>query len=253
MRFAMNKNDLHSKYLWIGILFLLSGSVAAASSNYDDLVQQFYEFRDFQEAKLSDGVPDYTSAAMEEQYRGLKEFQKRLAAMDISGWPVSQQVHYHLVRAEMNGLEFFHRALRPWARDPAFYLVIPRGDLPKMHGSLRIPRKFPIPAEQTAEFRVKLKAIPKILEQAKGNLTEGAEDLAIIGIRKKEEEKPVLEATKTDIGFGHQIRSYVFAPYTMVNDHRTEMKVGDVHGVMDGKLDAFIEAFLKKFGGTATA
>ena len=38
----------------------------------------------------------------------------------------------------------------------------------------------------------------------------------------------------------------------MVNDHRTELKVADVHGVMDGKLDPFIEAFLKKFGATAT-
>jgi len=72
-------------------------------------------------------------------------------------------------------------------------------------------------------------------------------------LRKQEEEKQVLEATKTDIGFGNQIRSYVFAPYTMVNDHRTEMKAGDVHGVMDGKIDPFIEAFLKKFGATAAA
>jgi len=72
-------------------------------------------------------------------------------------------------------------------------------------------------------------------------------------LRKQEEEKQVLEATKTDIGFGNQIRSYVFAPYTMVNDHRTEMKVGDVQGVMDGKIDPFIEAFLKKFGATAAA
>jgi peptide chain release factor 2 len=72
-------------------------------------------------------------------------------------------------------------------------------------------------------------------------------------LREQEVEKEALEATKSDIGFGHQIRSYVFAPYTMVNDHRTEMKVADVHGVMDGKLDPFIEAFLKKFGATAAA
>ena len=72
-------------------------------------------------------------------------------------------------------------------------------------------------------------------------------------LREQEEEKKALEATKTDIGWGNQIRSYVFAPYTMVNDHRTEMKVGDVHGVMDGRLDPFIEAYLKKFGGTAAA
>jgi len=67
--------------------------------------------------------------------------------------------------------------------------------------------------------------------------------------REQDAEKAVLEATKTEIGWGNQIRSYVFAPYTMVSDHRSELKVGDVQGVMDGKLDPFIEAFLKKFGG----
>jgi peptide chain release factor 2 len=70
-------------------------------------------------------------------------------------------------------------------------------------------------------------------------------------LREKEAEKEALEATKLDISWGSQIRSYVFAPYTMVSDHRTELKVGDVYGVMDGKLDPFIESFLKKFGGAA--
>ena len=71
-------------------------------------------------------------------------------------------------------------------------------------------------------------------------------------LREQEAEKQILEATKTEIGWGNQIRSYVFAPYTMVSDHRTELKVGDVQGVMDGKLDPFIEAFLKKFGAVTT-
>jgi len=57
-----------------------------------------------------------------------------------------------------------------------------------------------------------------------------------------------IEATKTDNSWGNQIRSYVFQPYTMVNDHRTELKVGDVHAVMDGAIDPFIEAWLRKFG-----
>jgi peptide chain release factor 2 len=65
---------------------------------------------------------------------------------------------------------------------------------------------------------------------------------------KKRQER---EATKTDNSWGNQIRSYVFQPYTMVNDHRTELKVGDVQRVMDGDLDAFIEAYLKRYGGTA--
>jgi peptide chain release factor 2 len=67
-------------------------------------------------------------------------------------------------------------------------------------------------------------------------------------LEEQEAEKQKLESTKTDIGWGSQIRSYVFQPYTMVNDHRTELKVGDVQKVMDGDLDPFIEAYLRKFG-----
>ncbi|TMQ74347.1 MAG: peptide chain release factor 2 [Candidatus Eisenbacteria bacterium] len=52
-------------------------------------------------------------------------------------------------------------------------------------------------------------------------------------------------APKKDIDFGSQIRSYVLQPYTMVKDERTELKVGDVHAVLDGALDPFIDAYLK--------
>jgi peptide chain release factor 2 len=54
-----------------------------------------------------------------------------------------------------------------------------------------------------------------------------------------------LTAAKKDIDFGSQIRSYVMQPYTLVNDHRTGLKVGDVHAVLDGELDPFIDAYLK--------
>jgi peptide chain release factor 2 len=55
-----------------------------------------------------------------------------------------------------------------------------------------------------------------------------------------------LTAPKEKIDFGSQIRSYVLQPYTMVNDHRTELKVGDVHAVLDGDLDEFTNAYLKR-------
>ena len=70
-------------------------------------------------------------------------------------------------------------------------------------------------------------------------------------LEEQEAARAVVEATKTDNSWGNQIRSYVFQPYTMVNDHRTEMKIGDVQRVMDGDLDDFIQAYLKRFGGKA--
>ena len=68
---------------------------------------------------------------------------------------------------------------------------------------------------------------------------------------EREKEKAKVEATKKEIGWGNQSRSYVFQPYTMVNDHRTELKVTDVQAVMDGDLDKFIHAFLKRYGSRA--
>ena len=64
----------------------------------------------------------------------------------------------------------------------------------------------------------------------------------------QEAAKDAQEASKKKIEWGSQIRSYVFQPYTMVNDHRTEVKITDVHGVMDGDLEPFIKAYLLQEG-----
>ena len=64
----------------------------------------------------------------------------------------------------------------------------------------------------------------------------------------QEAAKSAQEASKKKIEWGSQIRSYVFQPYTMVNDHRTEVKVTDVQGVMDGDLEPFIKAYLLQEG-----
>ena len=48
-----------------------------------------------------------------------------------------------------------------------------------------------------------------------------------------------------EIAWGSQIRSYVFCPYTLVKDHRTEVETGNLQAVMDGEIDLFIEAYLR--------
>ena len=62
--------------------------------------------------------------------------------------------------------------------------------------------------------------------------------------KKKEEEFNAFVGEKKEIGFGSQIRSYVFQPYQLVKDHRTNLEVGNISAVMDGDLDPFIEAYL---------
>ncbi len=68
--------------------------------------------------------------------------------------------------------------------------------------------------------------------------------------RKEEEEarKTAIEGTKKKIEWGSQIRSYVFHPYNLVKDHRTDVETSDVYGVMDGDLDKFIRGYLMEFG-----
>lgn len=68
---------------------------------------------------------------------------------------------------------------------------------------------------------------------------------------KKRREMEQFYGAKGEIAWGHQIRSYVLQPYTMVKDHRTEAETGQVDAVLDGDLDRFIEAWLKQNRGEA--
>ncbi len=74
--------------------------------------------------------------------------------------------------------------------------------------------------------------------------------------RKKEEEEArlsAIESTKKKIEWGSQIRSYVFQPYNLVKDHRTDIETSNVQAVMDGDLDQFIKGYLLEFGGKRTS
>jgi peptide chain release factor 2 len=70
--------------------------------------------------------------------------------------------------------------------------------------------------------------------------------LAELERRKREEQMNEIRGERKAVDFGSQIRSYVLAPYQMVKDHRTGMEVGDPHRVLDGEIDRFIEAELRR-------
>ena len=69
----------------------------------------------------------------------------------------------------------------------------------------------------------------------------------LLNLKEKEQKETIdeLKGEQKDIAWGSQIRSYVFCPYTLVKDHRTNYEVGNVESVMDGNIDGFIEAYLK--------
>ena len=186
-------------------------ATAANNSTYEDLVKLFEEWREFQKPIIVDAVPDYTAEAMAKQHLELKDYQARLAAIDPGSWPISQQVDCHIVRAEMNGLDFDHRVLRPWSRNPCFYSVyytspsdVPALEGPWKYGTLCLWKyTFPLEGEQYDDFQMRLKAIPEVLEQAKGNLTEDAKDLWFLGIRRKKAESVYLSSMAERLGKDH--------------------------------------------------
>jgi len=204
----MTKRNLFSGVLIFFIIISFFGCApkeekgdVVSSNDYEDLVKLFEEWREFQKPEIVGCVPDYTAAAMEKQRLGLREFQDRLAAINPSSWPVSLQVDYHIVRGEMNGLDFDHRVLRPWSRNPCFYSAYYRSpsDVPALEGPWRYGTlclwkyTFPLSDEALDDFRKHLQAIPKVLEQAKNNLTEEAKDLWSLGIRLKKGESVFLD------------------------------------------------------------
>ncbi|MDH3894889.1 MAG: hypothetical protein OES78_10080, partial [Chromatiales bacterium] len=86
-------------------VLILIGPLATAQTRHSDLVELFEDWRRFESPPLLNGAPDYTAerfAARQPEYLGLRE---RLMVMDISEWPIEQQVDWHLVRAEMNGYD----------------------------------------------------------------------------------------------------------------------------------------------------
>ncbi len=105
------------------------------------------------------------------------------------------------------------------------------------------------------ETAVRLKHIPSgIIVECQQSRTQGENrELALKmlksrlyeeELRRREEAKNAVNAGKKKIEWGSQIRSYVFHPYKMIKDHRTDYEVGNVQPVMDGELDGFIKAYL---------
>ncbi|MCZ6726729.1 MAG: DUF885 family protein [Acidobacteria bacterium] len=166
------------------------GGLSDAGSTYGDLVALFEDWRQFEHPGLRDGAPDYTAEAMARQGRELRAYRARLTAIDPSGWPIEQQVDHHLVRAEMNGLDFNLRVMRPWARDPAFYQSVwtaqsdtPAHEGPTHHALVELwTYAFPLAPEAQDRLTNELNTIPPLLTQARGNLVGNARELWLSGI-----------------------------------------------------------------------
>jgi len=162
---------------------------APVTTGYDQLLQLFRDWRAFERPPFVDGAPDYTAATFARRHRELGVWRERLATIDTDGWPVEQRIDHALLRAEMNGLDFYIRVLQPWARDPAFYQTVwnDQSDTPahegsEHHGIIEVwTYEFPLSGAAAAKLAAELAIVPPLLAQAEGNLTGNARDLWITG------------------------------------------------------------------------
>ena len=193
--------------LFAGVLGRGDAAAQGASSTggaYGDLVTFYKDFRAFQKAKLVNGVPDYTPAAMAAQAKALEGYKQRLAAIDPSAWPIPQQVDYQIVRAEVNSLDFDHRVMQPWARNPGYYVTFfpeesdqPKREGPFADGAIELwSYKQPLSAADAAKVEAGLKAIPGLLAQARGNLTGNGRDLWVWGTKNLKQQSKELGTSR---------------------------------------------------------
>ncbi len=207
--------------LALGVLLATAIPSSADSSTpagYQELVALFEQWRAFERPATKDGAPDYTSAAMARKHRELAGYRARLAAIDPSGWPISAWVDHHLVRAEMNGLDFNIRVLKPWARDPAFYASVwtyqsdtPAHEGPTHHALVELwTYSFPLSTADEARLAGELRTIPPLLAQARGNLTGNARELWLTGIGNiRDQAKALAELEEKTAGAGTELKSAI--------------------------------------------
>ena len=176
-------------------------AAAPSQSTHAQLVQLFADWRAFNHPEIRDGRPDYSAAAMAAKAVRLPEFRQRLAAIDRTGWTATQIGDYRLVEAEMNGFDFFHRVLRPWARDPGYYQTVfaEMSDVPAHEGPSAEPNidlhnfAYPLSHSDDARLTELLSAIPAMLADARTNLAGSqAHDLWAYGDRAFNEQAEVL-------------------------------------------------------------
>ena len=185
----------------VGFTAPRGGAATRQASEYAELLEVFGDFRALERPPVANGAPDFSSEAMRRQYQALGRARRTFDALRVDAWPVDQKVDYLLVRAEMNGLDFYHRVLRPWSRDPGFYLQTMGGSGPSRRG-VRI-NDLPMPPADLPIVVQELEAVPVLLTAARSNLRNVPADLATLALHYLHEEVAFFERIRDTAGGHH--------------------------------------------------
>jgi hypothetical protein len=219
-------NSKNMKWLMTLCLLVLPTTIFAGNSSYAALLELFEDWRSFEQPPLFNDAPDYRIATTTQRHGELESYQARLMAFDIEAWSIAQQVDWHLVRAEMNGMDFNIRVLRSWARDPAFYTSLwtaqsdtPAHEGPTHHALIDLwTYRFPLDEASEARLTAELETIPPLLSQARENLIGNARELWIAGIKNIENQRDTLgELAANTQNAGKQFKAAVIAASSATN------------------------------------
>tara|TARA_B100001179_G_scaffold95939_1_gene68225 strand:- start:2495 stop:4135 length:1641 start_codon:yes stop_codon:yes gene_type:complete len=189
----------------LGTIMSCKNSDVSIMNSHSVLVELYHDWRAFQGDVFTDGVPDYSDERMKKQYNEFPSYKNRLANFDTTGWTIPHRIDYHLVLAEMNGLDFDHRVIQPWKRSPAFYGIVwdYQSDTPAHEGSVAHglvelwTYDYPLSHTDAEKLTQRLHTVPPFLAQAKINLTGNARDLWRGGIyRMKSQVNALTELLK---------------------------------------------------------
>ncbi|MBU6166151.1 MAG: DUF885 family protein [Alphaproteobacteria bacterium] len=158
----------------------VAGPVAAAT--HADLVARYDQFRAAIALPVKAGVPDHSPAAMAARAALADAAVADLSAMDSRAWPIPERADHLMVLAEARSVQFQHKVLRQWQRDPSWWATLDIGWGPKIPTAFELPSLPPKDAAARARLAANLAAVPATLAAARSSLTDLKRDLVTLGL-----------------------------------------------------------------------
>ena len=214
--------------IFTGTTLMAGQQKQVASSDYNSLQVLFKEWREFEKPTLFNGVPDYSVEGFNKRNPIFKNIRNRLDKIKIDEWPISHQIDWYIILAEMNGYDFNARILKPWERDPAFYQTVwmhqsdvPDHEGPTNHATLEFwTYSFPLSKNDELKLKNELLLIEPFLQQARENLTGNARDLWVAGIENFKQQVKDLKTIKEKVAAFHTGDSLILTINTCIDATR---------------------------------
>jgi hypothetical protein len=213
--------------LWLALTLLPLSSVAAPATP-ENVATLFTQWREFQRPQRVSGVPDYSVKAMADQAKAVPGWLARVNALDVSSAPLRLRNDVKVIRAEMNGLDFDHRVLSPWTRDPSFYVSVfgEQSDQPAREAEWADAAvelwamKFPLSPAAERELLAGLRVVPPLLAQARKNLTGNGKDLWRMAGGPIGQQMEALQALSPRVSSNAELSAAVRAALAATEDYR---------------------------------